>query len=424
MGRRGVAGAALLALLMVTAVVSVLAGTSGDDAVAAPAAPARATVPSSERGAFRVTRNMTMNDPTNSRRGTIARQLRRYIAHTPRGATISITSFYLSSSITWPALKAAYQRGVRIRAVLYGGPDGTPMPSISWEGIALEKLIAEGRAEGRRGSFVVWTKRGARGKDFSDTVMHAKVWQFSQVGRTTGVTMIGSYNNGDPPDGRAYSAMVTLTDPKLYRVTQRMFVESARDRPVGGDPQRRFAGDGWDAYFFPSYPMTRENDPVLDRLRAIQGGEGTHMKIAMYSWQGRRGAWLAHRLAVMLEQGSTLTLVVGPDVERSVVTTLREAGARIEDGCWKSGRKDFAYHYTHDKEMTATWLDGGVRRYGAWIGSDDWGNGSGGSQSDQATVGLYSRWAYETLDRLLAPQIAHEPDVLTRCDPRRGRGGA
>ena len=357
-----------------------------------------------------------MNDPTR-RTGTIARQLRTYIEHTPRGSTISIMSFYLSSSITWPALRAAYERGVDIRAVLYGGPEGRPMAGVSSEGVKLDNLIRAGRADGRRGSYVVWTKRAARGKDFPDAVMHAKVWLFSKVGRTAKVTMIGSYNNGDPPDARAYSAMVTLSDPKLYGDALSVFRESAMDREGSGNPQRRFSGEGWDLYFFPSRPITTTNDPVLERLRAIPGNADTQMKISMYSWQGTRGAWLAGRLATMVEHGAELSVVVGPDVEASVVRTLRKAGATIEDGCWKTGSKRHPYAYTHDKEMTATWVEDGVRRYGAWIGSDDWGNGSGGSQSDQATIGLYSKWAYTRLNQLLAPQIAHEPDNLARCNP-------
>jgi hypothetical protein len=247
--------------------------------------------------------------------------------------------------------------------------------------------------------------------------MHTKFWQFSKVGRTRKVTMIGSYNNGDPPDARAYSAMVTLTDPNLYDDVQTMFLKSAKDRRDGRNPQRRFSGEGWDAYFFPSTPISPDNDPVMERLLAIPGNDDTRMAISMYSMQGRRGGWLARRLASMVEKGAELTLVVGPDVASSVVRTLRAAGARLEDGCWKTGHPGSPYAYTHDKEMTATWVEDGVRHYAAWLGSDDWGNGSGGSQSDQATVGLYSRWAFTRLNRLLAPQIAHEPDNLAHCNP-------
>ncbi len=408
MRRAGWVGAVLAAVLV---------GTSIDGAVVGPAGGAESSGSLvTTRRTFTVTRAMAMNDPTH-RRGAVARQLRTYIEHTPRGATISIMSFYLSSSITWPALRAAYERGVNIRAVLYGGPEGKPLPAVSGEGVKLDEMVSEGRARGRRGSWVVWTRRTARGRDSPQTVMHAKFWQFSQVGRSRKVTMIGSYNNGDPPDARAYSAMVTLADPELYRDVQSVFLTSAQDRRDGRNPQRRFAGDGWDLYVFPSTPVTPANDPVLERLRSIPGNADTQMTISMYSMQGRRGAWLAKRLASMVERGAELTFVVGPDVEASVVRTLRAAGATLEDGCWRTGSRRNPYAYTHDKEMTATWVTDGVRQYAAWLGSDDWGNGPGGSKSDQVTIGLSSAWAYTTLNRLLAPQIAHEPDNLARCDP-------
>ncbi len=366
--------------------------------------------------AFRVTRAMSMNDPTHHR-GQVARQLRTFIRHTPRGATISIMSFYMASSITWPALKDAYQRGVDIRAIFYGGPTGNPLAGVSSGGVKLTELIRQGRARGRRGSWVVWTKNSARGRD-GKTTMHAKVWQFSRVGRTRKVTMIGSYNNSDAADARAYSAMVTVALPTLYDKVQNVFQQSAKDRKPPGNPQRRAAGAGWDAYFMPSLPITRANDPVLERLRSIPARPGTRMTISMYSWQGYRGAWLARKLAAMVRAGARLTVVVGPDVDASVVRTLREAGARLEDGCWRTGSRSRPYAYTHDKEMTATWVDGeGQTQYAAWLGSDDWGNGGGGSQSDQVTIGLYSRWAHDRLLKLLAPQIAHEPDNLAHCDP-------
>ena len=374
---------------------------------------------SSEREPFTVTRAMTMNDPTHNR-GQVARQLRTFIKHTPRGATISIMSFYMASSITWPALKAAYQRGVDIRAIFYGGSAGQPLSGVSSGGVKLTELIRQGRAHGRRGSWVVWTKNSARGRD-GKTTMHAKVWQFSRVGQTRKVTMIGSYNNSDAADARAYSAMVTVAIPKLYDDMQTVFQQSAKDRKPPGNPQRRSSGEGWDAYYMPSLPITRDNDPVLDRLKAIPGGPETRMAISMYSWQSRRGAWLARRLATMLEAGSHLTVVVGPDVDASVVRTLREAGARMEDGCWKTGSRSRPFAYTHDKEMTATWVKNGETHYAAWIGSDDWGNGGGGSQSDQVTLGLYNEWAYNRLNKLLAPQIAHRPDRLGPCNPLPGR---
>ncbi|PWN01274.1 hypothetical protein DJ010_19115 [Nocardioides silvaticus] len=408
--------AATVVALLVLLGGTTLPSASGDPADAAdPAAVARDGDDVGERRAFSVNRLMSMNDPTRNR-GQVARQLRTLIKHTPRGATISIMSFYMASSITWPALKAAYQRGVDIRAIFYGGPEGKPLSGVSSGGVKLTQLIREGRSRGRRGSWVVWTTNAARGKA-GKTTMHAKVWQFSKVGTTRKVTMIGSYNNSDAADARAYSAMVTVALPRVYDEVQKVFLQSRKDRKPPGNPQRRASGDGWDLYFMPSLPITKENDPVMDRLRAIPAAPETRMVVSMYSWQGRRGAWIARKLAAMVRAGSKLRVVVGPDVDRSVVRTVRRAGAKMEDGCWKTGNRKRPYAYTHDKEMTATWVKDGETHYAAWLGSDDWGNGGGGSQSDQVTIGLYNEWAFTRLNKLLAPQIAHEPDRLSPCHP-------
>ena len=95
--------------------------------------------------------------------------------------------------------------------------------------------------------------------------------------RTRKVTMVGAYNNSDAADARAYSAMVTVALPDLYDDVQKVFQQSAKDRKPPGNPQRRASGEGWDAYFMPSLPITRDNDPVMDRLRAIPGRPGTRM---------------------------------------------------------------------------------------------------------------------------------------------------
>ena len=216
------------------ALLFLLGGTTLPPAVSESAGPAGSVQGASERRAFTVDRAMTMNDPTHHR-GQVARQLRTFIKHTPRGATISIMSFYLASSITWPALKAAYQRGVDIHAILYGGSAGQPLAGVSSGGVKLTEMIRQGRAHGRRGSWVVWTKNSARGRA-GKTTMHAKVWQFSRVGRTRKVTMIGSYNNSDAADARAYSAMVTVAIPKLYDDVQKVFQQSAKDRKPPGQP--------------------------------------------------------------------------------------------------------------------------------------------------------------------------------------------
>lgn len=397
------------------ALLLLLGGTTVPAVPVTAAGAADGTVERTDRKAFTVNRLMSMNDPTHNR-GQVARQLRRLIKHAPRGSTISIMSFYLSSTITWPALKAAYQRGVNIRAILYGGTDGKPLPGVSPMGVKLHQMIRKGRRDGRKGSWVVWTKNAARGEN-GKTSMHAKVWQFSKLGATRKVSMIGSYNNGDPPDARAYSAMVTVAIPEVYDEIQTVFRQAKKDRRPPGNPLRRASGDGWDLYFMPSLPIKPDIDPVMDRLRAISAGPQTRIKVSMYSWQGRRGRWIAKKLAKMVRAGSHLTVVVGPDVASYVQRILRRAGARLEDGCWRTGVRARPYAYTHDKEMTATWVKNGQTHYAAWLGSDDWGNGGGGSQSDQVTIGLYDKWAYTRLNKLLAPQIAHRPDRFERCRP-------
>ena len=268
------------------------------------------------------------------------------------GATISIQSFYLSSSITWPALRAAYRRGVHVRAVLLRRSHPAGRWRASSEGVKLRRPSSgtdattavggpgwcgptHGPGRGRRGTGDARQGGGGGGGG----------------GRGGGGGGIGGGGGGGGRGGALGGG--GGTDLKLYGDVQSMFA-SARDRRDGLQPQRRVLRSGLGRVLSRRPHHARERPCAGTAAKAIPATPTRGWSSPCTSMQGRRGGWLARRLASMVERGADLTFVVGPDVRGPVVrrsvprARLSRTGA---GGPVVRGRRTPA---THDKEMTAT----------------------------------------------------------------------
>lgn len=329
----------------------------------------------------------------------ISRTLARYVDAVPAGEDIKIETYFLGSSITYPALVRAFDRGVNVQVILNGSTRRRYR-----QGPRLADLLNADRTDD---SWVVFTDLSARGPDDVLSIDHDKVWRFSQVGDRRWVTVVGSYNNTDDSDRRAFSMMWSLALRPVYDAIETTFQESRLDQPAGANPMRSFRGDGWSSYVLPSTVQTAAADPVMKALRSIPARRGTVLRIAMFTMWDSRGEWIADRLARMARAGARIVFVSGPLVGRIPLAELQQAGVRIEGGCWPSDGT-----YVHDKAMSASYVDGGTRHYWTWIGSDNWTTHT--MSSDQTVVAIAGRNVYHRYGRLF--------DVLTRrpdADPER-----
>lgn len=320
-------------------------------------------------------RTILATDPDRDPHG-ISRRLARYADSVPAGGRISIETYFLGSSVTYPALARAFRRGVDVQVVLNGSTrDRFP------QGERLADLLGRDRTDG---SWVVFTTRSARGPDGVVSIDHNKIWRFSQVGDRRWLTVVGSYNNSDTADSHAYGLMWSVADRDIYRAFGEVFDQSARDRPVAGDPMREQAGDGWSAYFLPTTSHAPDADPVMRRLAGIPAAATTEIRIAMFTMWDLRGEWIADRLAELARGGARITFIAGPLVGRPIVDTLTWSGVAVEGGCWPA-----EHTYVHGKDMSATWVERGERHHWTWIGSDNWTSKT--LNSDQAVLGLAGR---------------------------------
>lgn len=323
----------------------------------------------------------------------IARALSRAIDAVPTGGYIKVETFFLDSSFTTAALRAAYERGVNVQIIVTGWQHRRYQDENE-----LARLLGTDRS---RPSWLHWSKGSSRG-GAGTTVDHDKVWRFSQVGHRRWVTVVGSYNNSDRADGRAYALALAVADRAIYDRFEQMWLQSRADRPVA-HPTRSFRSPGWEAYWLPGERLTPSADPAVQRLRAIPARRGTVMHIRMYSMYGVRGTYVADQLVRMARRGVRIAFIAGPTVAWPLQQRMRAAGIDVQGGCWRDGTFD------HAKDMSASWMRRGHRVYWTWVGSDNWTDDNY-LRSDQVELGLEGPDLYREFNRVFAT-IARRPDV-------------
>ncbi|WP_459985962.1 phospholipase D-like domain-containing protein [Nocardioides sp. AN3] len=336
------------------------------------------------------------NDPRH-RPHVISDQIAANIARVPAGEQIEVTTYWISSHRIARALTDAVHRGVHVHVILAGNSKARRF------GLS-RRLMRTLAAPGTPGSWGIWSNGAARG---SGGIMHQKSYLFSRVGDQRWVVMNGSYNSADTSDRYTYALMWQVVgDKALYDAFGSIERAQAAQRSLRR-PLRTVAGTGWSAYFLPTADRPGA-DPVMARLRALPARPSTVIRIQMYSMWGPRGEWIARRLAAMRRGGARIALVAGPTVAVGVRAVLRRAGVTVLPGC-------FADHtFTHAKDMTATWVSGGVRHFRTWVGSDNWT--SQGTASDEAVLGVDGAEGNAAFDRAFA-LIASRRHSAGHCAP-------
>jgi len=356
---------------------------------------------SSAPAAFSPPRRTILASDPRQRPHAIARALARYVDAVPPGEYVKVETYFLGSSITFPALVRAFERGVNVQVILNGStrrrfPQGPRLAGVL-------------NADDTDRSWVVFTDLSARGPEGVRSIDHNKVWRFSRVGDRRWVSVVGSYNNSDDADTHAYSTMWSLAHRPLYRALETTFEESRLDRPAGADPLREHRGAGWSSYVLPTTDQNPGTDPVMKALRAIPAEPRTVVRIAMFTMWDSRGLWIADQLAAMAREGARITFVAGPLVGRLPREVLSAAGVRIEGGCWPDDGT-----YVHDKAMSASYVRSGTRHYWTWLGSDNWTTHT--MNSDQTVVGVEGRALHRRYARHFGVLTAR-PDIdPDQCD--------
>ena len=292
-------------------------------------------------------------DPTAASNRILSRLLSN-IKHTPRNGTIRIVGYSFSLGRVADALLAAKKRGVHLQIVLDGH-------SRVWS--PSKRLDAALGSDPSRRDYLVLTKGSARG---TRGVTHQKSWQFSKVGQTPYVTMVGSTNLTGYGLEVQYSDMYTYVNRKdVYDAYASVQSRQKLDTPVP-EPYATRTWTNGSGYWFPYVAGSAETDPVVARINALPSDANTTIRVAQFAWYDPRGIWIANALAAKKAAGADVSAVVGESVGTGVKNILTRAGIPMYPGVFTNKKR------IHSKLMLASYVDATGPHTRIWTGSDNW----------------------------------------------------
>ncbi|MGI8901963.1 MAG: phospholipase D-like domain-containing protein [Nocardioides sp.] len=343
------------------------------------------------------------NDPggTRAEQNGLAVRVRETIESVPRGGIIRMAIYSFDRADIADALIAACGRHVSVQIVLNDNWTSAPtrrMRSLMgtdidprWDDACHPRSGPRNRGARRTPhpvpSFVKICDSACRGGAGNQ---HMKFFAFSQAGSASNVIMTGSVNLTEYAASTHWNDMYTVVEkPAMFEAYGAMLRELAEDTRV---LQRyRVMTDGDFVTEFGARSLTtRTNDPVKQRLDKVQcrtgsgyGASGrTVIRIAMYAWVGRRGRFLADKVADLDRRGCEVRVLLS-GAARGVKRILRNGGVSMRsadldlDGDPESGFGETAWErFTHEKWMALNghW-DGRDQRI-VWTGSENWSDKS------------------------------------------------
>ncbi len=340
------------------------------------------------------------------------------------GSTVRIAAYSNDRKDITDALIAAHRRGVRVQVLLNGN-------WTSRQTVRMQRVL--GKKVGKK-SFVHICHRSCRGTTGN---LHSKFFLFTDIGTARHVVMFGSVNLTGYGAKTQWNDLFTTTGRRhLHHVLKGVFNQMKRDRPVKRPYLNRPAGD-FDITVYPRFKNTRDNDPVMKRLRRVRcknapGATGingrTMLRINMYGWNGRRGVYLAKKVADLSRHGCDIK-VLESDAGGRVVQILARNGVLIKSPDADRNNNGSIDMFTHAKYL----IVGG--RYGrkssgwhVWTGSQNWSDRS--LNGDELTVHIPRRgvfWDYrqnfEKIWRNRSKWIADTRPKPASSDQMRTRGG-
>ena len=335
-------------------------------------------------------------DPTAASNRILSRLLSN-IKHTPRNGTIRIVGYSFSLGRVADALLAAKKRGVHLQIVLDGH-------SRVWS--PSKRLDAALGSDPSRRDYLVLTKGSARG---TRGVTHQKSWQFSKVGQTPYVTMVGSTNLTGYGLEVQYSDMYTYVNRKdVYDAYASVQSRQKLDTPVPEPYATRTWANG-SGYWFPYVAGSAETDPVVARINALPSDANTVIRVAQFAWYDPRGIWIANALAAKKAAGADVSAVVGESVGTGVKNILTRAGIPMYPGVFTNKKR------IHSKLMLASYVDATGPHTRIWTGSDNWTDQSFRNEDtiievddDQTSYDAYVCF-YDGLDHRRAAPVVPPP---------------
>jgi phosphatidylserine/phosphatidylglycerophosphate/cardiolipin synthase-like enzyme len=313
---------------------------------------------------------------------------------------IKIAVYSIADKRFAKALVAAQQRCVSVQVLM--NSHLTVVTSPSWRSI-FRHLGRRGADYRHQRSFARRCSHGCLGT----AVLHSKMFLFSRPGRMRYTVMVGSTNMARNATKIQFNDLYTVNgNRQMYAQYRSVFEAMARDRTVRRDaPPRVYTAGPYTSTFYPYFHANRRTDRTMQALRSIRcsgadGGAGiggrTVVYIAMHSWFGTRGRYLAGRVRQMYDRGCYVRILYsfmgGSIYSRLTYGTGRRMVARRV--LFPGPRGVVASKYSHMKMFAASGNVAGDRSsWVVWTGSNNFSDK--GPHADEVTLRIPLRSAYQ-----------------------------
>jgi hypothetical protein len=283
----------------------------------------------------------------------IRKHVVRTINSVPSGAAIRVASWSFASKDYRLALKAARARGVAVQIIL--AQRNTRKNS---DYLRLARIF--GTRVTPTGSWVKKCYLSCRG---TGGTMHAKIFLFSKVYRTSYVDMSGSANLTDFAVTNQWNQMNTVVgDAAVFNEAVNVFYQMSRDRPAAY--VETHYPNLWTYYYPRGGGATPSHDFMLKALAPVRctgavhaaPGGRTIIKIAMYAWYQQRGQWLAKRVRQLWNQGCQVQIVfaISSNPVKNILYSPSGRGRIPMRQILLTNTKHVPIYYLHDKWVSIT----------------------------------------------------------------------
>lgn len=308
---------------------------------------------------------------------------------------IKIALYSIADRSFVDALIRAHRRCVSVKLLMNSHLNVNNSPS--WRRL-LHGIGGRGSNYATKRSFVYRCSNGCIGS----TVLHSKFYLFSRASSARHTVMVGSSNMTSNAVRVQWNDLFTVNGSRsLYDDYKTMFNKMVPDRR--GDGPRIFRSGPYTSTFYPFRRATRNTDKTMNALRTIRcngarGGAGingrTVVYIAMHSWHGTRGLYLAQRVREMYNRGCYVRILYSFMGHGTYTLLTRHTGSRmVARRVLFAGPRGVANKYSHMKMFAASGnVSGDPSSWVTWTGSNNWADRS--IKADEVTIRIPWRSVY------------------------------
>ena len=314
-------------------------------------------------------------------------------------AQIKIALYSIADKSFTDAMIRAHRRCVSVKLLMNDHLDATTSPS--WA--RLIKALGHRPGPARYATARSYAYRCTHGC-LGTAVLHTKMYLFSDVYGARNVVMTGSSNMTSNAVRVQWNDLYTIrNNPQVYGDYRSQFMRMVPDRS-NGTPRVRHEGT-YTSTFYPYRAARASTDLTMQALRSIRctgaaGGTGigghTVLYIAMHSWHGTRGKYLAERVREMYNRGCYVRILYSFMGHGTYSLLTHGTGSRMvaRRVLFPGPSGLVAAKYSHMKMFAASGnVAGDPSASVVWTGSNNWADRS--IHCDEVTLRIASRSVYD-----------------------------